>query len=178
MGAFDRLMAKANERREAKDSAARRQAEAEAAKQAEGALDPAARIEQPEWVAALTASGVESGAIQAVLDGNGGTIYSPASGPMPSMRRVDVGAVVLAGDRLAYALRGNNGVEVLVRRRSEVDQMRKANMDGSVWVVFENDRSFPDRGNQTGRADSWEIRAPNHDPNAIRTTFIQAGYSV
>jgi hypothetical protein len=56
--------------------------------------------------------------------------------------------------------------------------MRKANLDGSVWVVFENDRSFPDRGGQISRADNQEIRAPNPDPDSIREVLLNAGYSV
>jgi|GEM_PF-6276751 hypothetical protein len=192
MGILDKMKAKAAERREAAElaarekaaaeqSAARQRAEDDAAAKADRALDPAARIQQPGWAAALSASGIEPATVQAVVDGNGGTICSPGSSGigMPNRRSVGIGVVALTtDDKLAYVLGTENGIEVVIRRRSELAQMRKANMDGSVWVVFENDRSFPDRGGQIGRADNWEIRAPNHDPDAIRAVFLKAGYSV
>jgi hypothetical protein len=95
------------------------------------------------------------------------------------MRHVDIGVVVLTtDDRVVYAIRADSDIEVVVRQRTDVAEMRKANMDGSVWLVFEGDRSFPDRGGQVGRADNWELRAPNHDPDAVRSVFLRAGYEV
>jgi hypothetical protein len=94
------------------------------------------------------------------------------------MVHVGVGSIVLTADVFASVFRAGTEIEVVVRRRSEVDQMCKANLDGSVWVVFENDRSFPDRGGQISRADNQEIRAPNPDPDSIREVLLNAGYSV
>ncbi len=192
MGIFDKMKAKAAERRNAEavaarqraeeaELAARKRADAEAANEAERSLDPTARIQLPAWASALTSSGIEPSTIQAVLDGNGGTIFTPGSSPigMPLMRKARVGTVVLTmDDKLAYVLRTDSGIEVVVRRRSEVAQMRKANSDGAVWVVLEGDRCFPDRGDQPGRADNWDLPVPNRDPDAIRAVFRQAGYNV
>jgi hypothetical protein len=192
MGVFDKMKAKAAARRAADEVAARQRAadaqavarelaEDEAAKKAERELDPAARIQQPSWIAALSASGVDLSSVQAVLDGSGGTIFTPGGSAigMPKMRNVGIGCVVLTtDDKLAYVLRSDAGVDVVVRKKSEVAQMRKANSDRSVWIVFEGDRSFPDRGDQVGRADNWDLPVRDGNPNAIRAVFLKAGYSV
>lgn len=158
----------------------RERTEASAAARADEALDPAARLKEPAWDAALRANGIEPAVISAVVDGDGGSINTPGSSSigMPNMRHVSVGTVVLTTEILAYAFRSGKGVDVIVRRRTEIDEMRKSNMGGSVWVVFEGDRSFPDRGDQIGRADNWELRAPDHHPDAVRSIFVTAGYDV
>lgn len=189
MGWLEDRKRHAAERREARELAAREEQEAAnrrrededriaQAVQLERELAPADRIAQPAWTEALTNSGIEPGMILAVVDGRNGAIHTPASSGTPNRRSVRVGAVVLTADRLAYAFRGESGVEVVTRNASEVDEMRKAGMDGSVWVVFENDRSFPQRGGQIHRADNWEIWVEDHNPDSIRTTFLQAGYDV
>lgn len=191
MGLLDKMRAAGAERREAVASAARERVEADRvsareraeaadAAQRERTIDPAVRIGQPAWRTVLAANGIGPEAIEAVLDGNGGTIFSPGASSvgMPRMLHIDIGAVVIAPDLLAYIFRGDHGLEIKARRRSELDELRRQESGSSVQIVFELDRSFPDRGGQLGRADNWDIRAPNRDPDAVRAVFLASGFDV
>ncbi len=179
MGLLDKFKARAEERQQAAMIAERAREDAAAEERKERELDPVERIKQPEWANALVAAGIDPSTVVGVVNGCSGTINTAGVSSLPDQRRVGIGVVVLTNaGKLAYALRSGGGVEVVVRRNAEIEQMRKSNMGGTVWVVFEGDRCFPDRGGVLHLADNWELPAANHQPDAVRKVFLAAGYSV